>query len=540
MANLSKIFRKVPVDVQNRSGFDASFEHLLTQKVGTITPLACIECVPAQKIELGMFGQVALPPMATDFYGRVDYCVEAFWVPGRLLFGGFEDIFTHNSGESLPGVNVITQYTPGFSFQYYHTIAGQGTLLDYLGFKLGTDSQSSGSVISIPNILPLVGYHLIWQEFYRDSRITQPCLSKRNNQALSANAAGFISQLPGWSGMTGSSAGLVTITGLGAQFVDGTYLYELRQRCYGKDRFTNATFEPQQGNPSTLQFAVAGGTGSFTIGSFLAAYGLDQWKRKMNISGRYGDQQFADWGVYPESYFCDRPVFLGSHRFGIYNKSVYQTGNEQLDSVQGTRNPFNNTVGSKYGSPVGVSDGSLVSNFTTTERGYLYVLGTVVPHAVYSTGIDPKFMRYRVGDFANPSFQILGDEPIYTYELSNDAAVAASNPVVFGYTQRFSSYKYNNDLVSGLLRDGESLDMFALKRSFTSSPQLSTSFLEIPTTALDEVAASEDALPSSFGAWADIYFKLHTSMPLSAYTIPTLGESHDKHTVMVESGGVRL
>lgn len=540
MSNSSKIFHQVPVDVQNRSGYDASFEHVLTQKVGTLVPLACIECVPNQNISLGFFGQVALPPMATDFYGRVDYCVEAFWVPGRLLFGAFEDVFLHNTGENVPGQLVSTYYMPGFTFGYDKTICGAGTLLDYLGFKISQDSASGASTsVTVQNILPLVAYHLVWQEFYRSSRLTNPVFSKRSTQAIAPTSSGFVGTLPSVSIAGTNPSTQIIVSGLGAQFADGTYLYDLRQRCYGKDKFTNATYEPQQGTPTSLQFPVSGGTGSFTIGSWLTAYGMDQWKRKMNISGRYGDQQFADWGVYPESYFCDRPVYLGSSRFGIYNKSVYQASNDQLNYIQGIRNPFNNSVGAKYGSPVGVSDGSLVDSFSTTERGYLFVMGSVVPHAYYSTGVDPKFRRYRVTDFANPAWQVMGDEAILTSELSDDAATAA-NPSTFGYTQRFSSYKWNTDLVSGLLRDGESLSSFALKRSFGSTPQLSTSFVEIPTNALDEVAASADTLPSSFGAWSDIFFKLHTSMPLSAYTIPTLGQKKDTHTVMVESGGVRL
>lgn len=536
MSNQSKIFRKVPVEVQNRSGFDESFEHILTQTVGTLVPLCCVECVPSQRISLGVFGQVALPPMATDFYGRVDYCLEAFWVPGRLLYGGFEDVFTHEEGGNAPaGFSIGPSFMPGAKVSYtattFKALMGAGSLADYLGFKVGYNNSNPD--ITIPNFLPWVGYHRIYDEFYRDSRIQTPVFYKRTTGSISPNAGNYISQLPWVTGSTTAAQPIISASGF--TLIDGTNALALRQRNYGKDRFTNATFEPQQGNPATLQFAVSGTSGSFTIGSFLAAYGLDQWKRKMNISGRYGDQQFADWGCYPESYFCDRPVFLGSHRFGIYNKSVYQTSQ---DVGATTVTPFLG-VGSKYGSPVGVSDGSLVKDFTTSERGYLYVIGSVVPHAVYSTGVDPMFMRYRVGDFANPNFQILGDEPIYGYELSESAA-DLSTPSVFGYTQRFSAYKYQNDKVSGLVRDGESLSAFALKRSFASAPTLSTSFLQIPVTALDEVAASTSALPSAFGAWSDFFFKFHTSMPLSAYTIPTLGQKKDTHTKMVESGGVRL
>ena len=94
MAHLSKIFTKVPVDIPNRSGFDLSFENLLTMKVGTLTPVLCEEVIPNETYSLGYLSQVQLPPMATNFFGRVDLRLEAFFVPMRILWGGWQNFFT--------------------------------------------------------------------------------------------------------------------------------------------------------------------------------------------------------------------------------------------------------------------------------------------------------------------------------------------------------------------------------------------------------------------------------------------------------------
>ena len=94
MAHLSKIFTKVPVDIPNRSGFDLSFENLLTMKVGTLTPVLCEEVIPNETFSLGYLSQVQLPPMATNFFGRVDLRLEAFFVPMRILWGGWQNFFT--------------------------------------------------------------------------------------------------------------------------------------------------------------------------------------------------------------------------------------------------------------------------------------------------------------------------------------------------------------------------------------------------------------------------------------------------------------
>ena len=94
MSHTSKIFTTQKVDVPNRSGFDLSHENLLTMKVGTLTPILCEEVLPNETYSLGHMTQVQLPPMATDFYGRVDFRMEAFFVPNRVVWGGWQNFYT--------------------------------------------------------------------------------------------------------------------------------------------------------------------------------------------------------------------------------------------------------------------------------------------------------------------------------------------------------------------------------------------------------------------------------------------------------------
>lgn len=93
MAHLSKIFTEVPVDIPNRSGFDLSFENLLTMKVGTLTPVLCEEVIPNETYSLGYLSQVQLPPMATNFFGRVDMRLEAFFCSKSYSLGRLAEFF---------------------------------------------------------------------------------------------------------------------------------------------------------------------------------------------------------------------------------------------------------------------------------------------------------------------------------------------------------------------------------------------------------------------------------------------------------------
>ena len=193
------------------------------------------------------------------------------------------------------------------------------------------------------------------------------------------------------------------------------------------------------GDPAQLAFNVADGQGSFTIASLRAANALQQWLERNNIAGyRYGDQIKAQFGIYPADAVTDRAIYLGSHTVDIYNRSVYQQNYSTEASAAGdtTPNPFQ-TVGSKYGSPQGVGENSLVDHFTASEHGFIFVMFSIVPRAYYGTG-DRRYLRYaRQSDFAFPLLAGVGDQEIYRSELTNEGSSTAAYSQVFGYTQRF-------------------------------------------------------------------------------------------------------
>ena len=101
-----------------------------------------------------------------------------------------------------------------------------------------------------------------------------------------------------------------------------------------------------------------------------------------------------------------------------------------------------------------------------------------------------------------------------------------------------------DDEVHGLLRDGQSLSAFALKRSFSGQDVvLGSDFLQIPQEFLDQVGAyygSDESRVNSFGAWCDVFFAYKKVSTLPAYSIPTLGDPKDTHTEVIDNGGKRL
>ena len=514
MSHLSKIFTSQKVDVPNRSGFDLSHENMLTMKVGTLTPVLCEEVLPNETFSLGHMTQVQLPPMATDFYGRVDFRLEAFFVPNRVIWGGWQNFYTmpQNNPYGTPVVRPTTLPSILVS-ETGNTQAG--SLSDYLGCRL-EGTISSSSTLTIQNALPFYAYHKIYDDWYRNTKLQKPVFVREKNNAFPRN-------MP-WNPDSG-------IFGLNAVLGDGVALGSLRQRNYAKDYFTTAALYPQaNGSADGSQVVSTVDTGaeesSFTIAQLRQANVLQRWLERNNIAGeRYADQIKATFGIMPSDSMLDRSLLLGSASFSIYNKSVYTTGLGPSNS----QNPMGFTPASKFGNSNGIGQDSLIDKFTSTEHGYIIVLASIVPHAQYGTGTRRLFKRSKVGDFANPLLQGLGEQTIMLSELIGTYSPTSVQDTEFGYQQQYSEYKYHDDEVHGLLRDDQSLASFALQRSFKEKlTELGTDFIQIPTTAMDGVSAVRSTV-STYGAWADIFFSLKKVSPLSEYVIPTLGDLRNTH-----------
>lgn len=236
MAHSSSIFSRVPIEVPNRSGFDMSHENLGTATCGTLIPVLVDELLPNDTVSLGSNFQVQLPPMVSDFYGRVDWVLEAFFCPTRLCWGGWQSFMTHPTANpvypegtpiaerptTIPQLRVASMIFPSDLF-------GPGTLADYLGVKGTPDVATSTSITYEYNALPFIAYHRIWHDWYRDSRIQSPVFAPpriaQSGGTEAPEAISYASSLPYVTGvgLNGQTNNLVYANGAGVggyQFID--------------------------------------------------------------------------------------------------------------------------------------------------------------------------------------------------------------------------------------------------------------------------------------------------------------------------------
>lgn len=553
---------KAPVNIPKLSGFDKSHQNLLTSKCGTITPILIDELIPGSKVHLKLALSASLPPLASDTFMRCSVKVEAFFVPFRLLAGSFESWFTDTAKKYAPyGTNtpvskvgylpVIGNLTPESSVgagdndqPAIDAMLAAGGLFDYLGLKTSASTTLTSGVISA---MPALAYHRVYHDWYRNSLVQSDVFLPPTTVGSSGISPASNAPFAGCSPYLFFSASNPTYIMGGTSYLelaDGKYLYELRQRNFGLDYFTTSTPSPQQGSAEVVSFSTSGSTGQFSIAALRAANSLQQFKERNNLAGNlFVEQCRARYGVSPSDGVAQRSLYLGSAEYEVYTKGVYN--NTDTTTLGTPNNPFTGQVGAQFGSAKAVGNGTLVQSFEAKEPGYLLVNATLVPRVTYSTGIHRRFTNYcgagSLADLANPILQNVGPQPIYDYELTGNASSPAR---VFGYTDRYATFKTMEDELHGIVRDGQSLESFALQRSFPTAmtpPTITSSFLEIPTNYMDQVTAVSSTL-STYGVWMDCYFDYKVAQPLAKYSLPSLQDPAYEHgrTIIVHKGGYRL
>ena len=549
------LYDKQTVMVPKKSGFDKSFQNLFTAKVGTIVPILTDELIPNTTVNLKAAISAQLPPLASDTFMRCKLKYAAFFVPTRLLMNRYEEWLTDaptvdgHGGVRTPIITFPEGATGAERVKYL----GPGTLADYLGYK--TTTETANSLVGAVKIgaLPFLAYHKIYEDWFRNTIIQKSIyVDTATLDALNASTARTyaVSRIPfvapTYNGIFQINPLLKTQTEGGSPlYADGVHLMSTRQANFDIDLLTSCTPQAQNGNAQTVGLNVNedGKTGQFTISALRAANSIQQFLERNNIAGnRMVDYVKANYGANLSDGVAQRALLLGSGAFDMYSKGIFQTASTDVTSPN---NPFN-SVGAKYGSAFADGNDVLVKGFTAMEPGYLMVLCWLSPKVTYSAGVDPILDRYVEGtsgasqrtQMANPILQNVGNEPIYNRIITDKV----NSGLMFGFNDRYCTWKDKIDEVHGLMRDGESLCSFALQRTFTTdNPSINTQFLQIPTDYLDEVAAVSGDV-SKYGYWADTYFDYKVSMPLARYSVPSLQNPAEEHgdAVVVNKGGTHL
>ena len=590
---------QVQIKVARKSAFPGkSHFNQGTAKVGTLVPILVDELIPNSTVDIKMAIAASLPPLATDTFMNLDYCVEAFFVPLRLCYGGYESFFTTSKDRVYfqDGPTDDEAAWPRMVFelddqtvhgdvlnQDLELLSSPHLLPDYFSAFYKSGNTNEELFISMPLY---VAYHLIWDCWYRNTLVQKSAFCKPASfgggvtpntmpfallPSISANSfyntfhvdRGAITDAREQIIEDSSASGiykpfpatLFAEENLYARilsFADGWPFYLPRQRNFGFDYFTNAWPTAQYG---TEQSIAPDANGRITISAIRGGAALQSFEERGQFCPRLVEAVAARYGARLSNAVAQRPVCLGSARYPIVSKTIDVTAQDS-DSAQ---NPFANSAGGQVARGFANGTEHIVDMFTAQEPGYIFILGSLAPSVTYSSGVDRINSRYVINpagaraEMADPQLQNTGNQPIYTSELTGSFKSQSStgHSPVFGFTDRFADFMVKRSTVHGLLRDttnseglAGSLSAFVLQRSFedvNNTVRINSDFLQIPTNYLDNVTLLKSAV-SNYGYWYECGFKYRCSMPLAQYSVPSLVDPAYEHgeTVTVHRGGFRF
>lgn len=202
-------------------------------------------------------------------------------------------------------------------------------------------------------------------------------------------------------------------------------------------------------------------------------FGLDLKNQIRNLTGnRYKDLTKAFYGIDIQDYRVQMAEYIGGNKYPIYTSEVLQTSESQST-------PLGDQAGHQIASGVGKH-----GSYFVRELGCILNLFWINSSLPYTQGLRRDWCKFSINDFFFSMFEKLGDQEILQHELSftfnpDNMSVYMPNFRIFGFTPRYSEYKFYNHTCKGGFRGN--YRYWTQARFFnlgSESPVLSSKFIK--------------------------------------------------------------
>lgn len=203
-------------------------------------------------------------------------------------------------------------------------------------------------------------------------------------------------------------------------------------------------------------------------------------ERIMRAGRRYREYLKMFFNVVSSDATLQDPQWLGGGRVALNVSDVPQTSATDGVTPQGNLAGKASQFGQNFAG----------FKFYTEEWCILIGVAYMQPDARYVGGIERNKMKTNdIYDWFNPTFEHIGEQPIYMAELYAGAGV--SNGEVFGYQRRYAEYTFKNDRMCGAFKNNLSHWTAGL-RIFDSKPALNQQFIYVQPGTFDRIFAVAD------------------------------------------------
>ena len=538
----------------NKNKFNLSREVKMTGNMGNLYPAFIQDVVPGDSFKVNTQQMVRFSPLLAPMMHRVDFKMDYFFVPYRLVWDEWKDFITGgedgNDLPSYPRFKVDTAVKNNF--------LGKGDLADYMGLPVHVNNAPEGTAWTnnqgdtYLSALPFRAYQLIYHEYFRDQNVGTEYPQHTGSGILNWSQVGdtlemrksnwekdyFTSALPflqRGAEVTlplGNTAPLTYDTqsshlnATTIKYADGTagtystgslrtdpgspYTGQQNDSLIGVSGSSNANVDITAHTFADLSQAT-----SATINELRKASALQEWLELMARAGsRYREQIFAIFGERIPDYTVQVPQYLGGGKTPIMVSEVLSTYSSSANPASG--GSIDRPMGDMAGHALGLGDG-IGFRQSFDEHGIILGLARVIPKTAYTQGLNKFWQKFDKFDHYFPQFANLGEQEVYNKELYIKGDTSHDDQI-FGYQQRYAEYKYAHNRIAGDFRD--TLSFWELSRRFTETdtPVLNQSFIECdPDTRIFAIEdENEDKL------WISLYHDVDAVRPIPYHSNPSL------------------
>lgn len=490
----------------SRNSFDMSENVAFTACLGALLPVKHLHLNAGDKVKdvLKFFSRTA--PVRSAAYGRIRESFDFFFVPYRLIWRGYEGFFTdgkqrmndNNNTSYLSETSSVPFFTVydarnilksvyaasmdamkhqevpdsfpvppspnmGFSFYQASRAYDMKRLLEYLGYgKLITfghnDSYEDSSTFyarqNVPlNALPLLAYHKIYYDFYRNTEWenNQPHMWYFNNTDADSD---------------------LSLSVPGGDYINNPHMFDLHFCNYEQDKYLGVLPSSQLGEPSVVSTV----SSPSTIGSNRYIVGTDASGLKLAspsssfkapVLGTSIDTSFSilalrqssamqKWKEISQFSPMDYKHQISAHygfniddgRSGLVQ---WIDGCSSLVEINTVLNQ--NLAGDNQASIQGKGDnvGTCNINFTAPEPGIFMCIYHANPLVDYNSDntMVPECIKHFQSDFPIPEFDSIGMQAVYNSDLCLHTTPYAHPEDILGYVPRYIDFKTRVDRTLG-------------------------------------------------------------------------------------------
>lgn len=526
------VFQQTGALRPGKSAFDLSHVKIFDANIGALIPVYVEDVVPGDVIDLSHVHVIRSQPLVTPIYHKLEVFSHTFFVPYRILFRDWEKFISRgSSGDEVVALPKFVE-----NLQSINPEVHRYGLWDYFGLPIHNPNTGepldSYEFVHQPPVHDLFwrAYWAIWRDYYRDS----------NHQVNYPNGTGDAITIPVPVGESPSELQDNLDAWMDKQ-TDTTQKIPCdypAYRCWSKDYFTSAlpwqqrgtapaipisgtttaiwdsghfqnagpgndivaSFDDVTGFPNMiLGDATAranalsffnGNSVSFTatgvsVADLRATIQTQKWMERNARGGyRYNEFLASHFGVAPRDERLQRPEYLGGSRNPVIISEVLQNSSTDVTSPQGNMSGHAMAV-----------DQAFHSRYRVLEHGVIMTIMSIMPEAIYQTGIPRMFSRETTFDFYSPEFAHLSEAEVKKREIFFNDDGGTVDDARFGFQAAWDEYRDRQSMVCGKMAGP--LNVWHLSRLFDSCPSLNENFLT--TKQFSETRRTSWAIPGVVG-----------------------------------------